>query len=68
MNKSNGIVAISCAGEERLRRLERPMEEVVVEVRLRALVNGSQLRTTASAIAVNLARTIATQSLTAFFL
>ena len=36
MNKSNGIEAISCAGEEPLRRLERPRNGVVVEVRMRA--------------------------------
>ena len=45
-----------------------PMEEVVVGVRVREhLVNDSQLRTTASAITVNVALTIATESFTDFF-
>jgi hypothetical protein len=34
MDKSNGIAAIRCVGEERLRRLERLYGRIVVEVRV----------------------------------
>lgn len=43
------------------------MEGVVVEERVRALVNDSQLRATASTIALNAAWTVTRKRFTAFF-
>ena len=44
-----------------------PMEGVVVEVRVRHLVNDSQIRTTGSAIALHVVLITTMQSFTAFF-
>jgi hypothetical protein len=44
-----------------------PVEGVVVEVRVRHLVNDSQIRTTGSAIALRVVLTTTMQNFTAFF-